>query len=392
MSDNQAVPSWMQTLRTLEKKLEENGVKQSSFLNKYENVWSNILVLYYTNDKRHLWNHPYAIRARNASLTSETFRQYFVMLKITREMEDLMDSIKFLQTQIVHFEMRRKGGETVNIVSSSSEENNRDQGVLFFLDFFERDLEVSNDLETLKNIFTDTTNFDKLKNYFRTTDPKLSFTEDKSIFDYVTINQEQFLDNKLLLKMLESIEKKLEEVTELVKKITGHLTPESNNSRTANIGLWNISPFIVNQLSALNDQINFPEILNTLSTLIGRSPEPASIMNLDSLYVPTILLSAVIFGYTQRNKFKDVLDKFKRDNPSIKGTDIKDTFIKDLAKKVMEEKKIENEEDAQKIVIDMIDKLQKIMDTKLLSIRTTSQKIFNLGQTILIAEKPKLKN
>ena len=386
MSDNQAVPSWMQTLRTLEKKLEENGVKQSSFLNKYENVWSNILVLYYTNDKRHLWNHPYAIRARNASLTSETFRQYFVMLKITREMEDLMDSIKFLQTQIVHFEMRRKGGETVNIVSSSSEENNREQGVLFFLDFFERDLEVSNDLETLKNIFTDTTNFDKLKNYFRTTDPKLSFIEDKSIFDYVTINQEQFLDNKLLLKMLESIEKKLEEVTELVKKITGHLTPESNNSRTANIGTYGISPFIVNQLSALNDQINFPEILNTLSTLIGGSPEPTSIMNLDSLYVPTILLSAVIFGYTQRNKFKDVLDK------NIKKTVEKDTFIKELAGKVKEEKNLENEEDAQKIVIDMIDKLQKIMDTKLLSIRTTSQKIFNLGQNILIAEKPKLKN
>ena len=126
MSDNQAVPSWMQTLRTLEKKLEENGVKQSSFLNKYENVWSNILYLSYTNDKRHLWNHPYAIRARNASLTSDVVSSILCYVKNYKRNGRSYGFYKiFANTdcKLNEKEEELKDGEKID----SSEENNIDK-------------------------------------------------------------------------------------------------------------------------------------------------------------------------------------------------------------------------------------------------------------------------
>ena len=103
--------TWTDAKEILLKKVKEDTKTEINKLDSdltLNNAWSNIIVLFYTQDRQHLWNHPYALMARDAFVASKNFRENFIMLKITREMEDLMEAIKYLQREIVKYHLKKR--------------------------------------------------------------------------------------------------------------------------------------------------------------------------------------------------------------------------------------------------------------------------------------------
>ena len=219
MSDNQSVPSWMQTLRLLNTKLKEVGISRLSFNDDLENTWPNIIVLSYTIDKRHLWEHPYAIKARNASLTSDVFRQNFVMLKIAREMEDLMESMRSLQTQIVNYSIMKrnlKDGEQIDFeknlsIKSSVQKNDLLKQMKALFENFDSK-------KYAENLKTDAGK--ELSQYFGNLNFE-NYFKNENIWEFITYDQEQFIQegdlNIILNKKKREIKKILVKINKLVK-------------------------------------------------------------------------------------------------------------------------------------------------------------------------------
>ena len=315
MSDNQAVPSWMQTLRLLNTKLKEVGISRLSFNDDLENTWPNIIVLSYTIDKRHLWEHPYAIKARNASLTSDVFRQNFVMLKIAREMEDLMESMRSLQTQIVNYSIMKrnlKDGEQIDfeknlLIGSSAKEVDLLKQIKALFENF-------NSKEYAENLKTDAGK--ELSKYFGNLNFEKYF-KNENIWEFITYDQEKFIQegdlNIILNKKKREIKKILVKINKLVKYL-GLKNGFENSDSFIGMPLYDIS--IPNLEPSLQNVIN----IIVLAQFVGSVG-----INIIRYLVPTFaqyvsqFLSGTIDGIPKMNERKvaeianEILEKNKTD-------------------------------------------------------------------------------
>lgn len=283
MSDNQAVPSWMQTLRLLNTKLKEVGISRLSFNDDLENTWPNIIVLSYTIDKRHLWEHPYAIKARNASLTSDVFRQNFVMLKIAREMEDLMESMRSLQTQIVNYSIMKrnlKDGEKIDfeenlLIKSSVQKNDLLKQMKALFENFDSE-------KYTENLKTDAGK--ELSQYFPNLNLK-GYFKNENIWKFITYDQEKFIQegdlNIILSKKKREIKKILMKINKLVEFLGLKNGFENSNSFIGQLNDGGLSAiqdnyseylynfFLYNFLGQIISNVG-PQIITFLWSTIGQ--------------------------------------------------------------------------------------------------------------------------
>lgn len=113
--------SWHLVGEVLKRNLRGVKVGRPIFNDDLSNFWSNVIVYAYViNDLDTYFDSPLAIAARNAPLNSLAFQRAFVMLKITREMNELGTALSNLQRALVDFNMKKneieRGGEAGDIV------------------------------------------------------------------------------------------------------------------------------------------------------------------------------------------------------------------------------------------------------------------------------------
>lgn len=274
--------TWTDAKEILLKKVKEDTKTEINKLDSdltLNNAWSNIIVLFYTQDRQHLWNHPYALMARDAFVASKNFRENFIMLKITREMEDLMEAIKYLQREIVKYHLKKR-----NLKPNQS---------------------LKYDLKELK---VEKNNEDKdLTARFKDFLKKLKIEGDKKILEqYVKIDQESLLKEGALKTELEKKKKLINQIAKKLFVIQFRFLPVGNKNIDTTNGTVGTAAFIGEEAdaqqyswwSSIPFTFNTNYVIQLICNLFG-SPRPG-------IAIVLFLVAAGLYYFDVRQKLKNM--------------------------------------------------------------------------------------
>ena len=184
--------SWHLVGEVFKRNLRGVKVGRPIFNDDLSNFWSNVIVYAYViNDLDTYFDSPLAIAARNAPLNSLAFQRAFVMLKITREMNELGTALSNLQRALVDFNMKKmKLKEGEKLVTSF---NGRQR--VESKKYEERGEKMLEDL--IEILRTPDRKTEALKAFYGNNVPTeeilLTYLKNESMWCHVTMKQEQYL-------------------------------------------------------------------------------------------------------------------------------------------------------------------------------------------------------
>ena len=207
--------SWHLVGEVLKRNLKGVKVGRPIFNDDLSNFWSNVIVYAYViNDLDTYFDSPLAIAARNAPLNSLAFQRAFVMLKITREMNELGTALSNLQRALVDFNMKKmKLKEGEKLVTSF---NGRQR--VESKKYEERGEKMLKDL--IEILRTEERHKEALQAFYGTNVPTqenlLTYLKNESMWCHVTMDQEKYLPEDGL-RQLQS--KRMTQLAQFARKV-----------------------------------------------------------------------------------------------------------------------------------------------------------------------------
>ena len=257
--------SWHLVGEVLKRNLEGVKVKKPIFNDDLSNFWSNVIVYAYViNDLDTYFDSPLAIAARNAPLNSLAFQRAFVMLKITREMNELGTALSNLQRALVDFNMKKmKLKEGEKLVTSFNGQQRVESKK-----YEERGEKMLEDL--IEILRTEERKTEALKVIYGTKIPTeqnlLTYLKNEDVWCHVTMKQEQYLSEDGLQQLQSKRKTQLAQFARKVVQISNKFLVMYKVGADNRIEL--VNPIRGFQFDK-NGRLSGPQDVKETATLIG---------------------------------------------------------------------------------------------------------------------------